>query len=182
MCCVSIKNYPSSISNIRYGVPQGSILGPILFSINMLPLGEVIRRHGISFHFYADDSQLYLPIKPNDPHMLSALHECLNDIKSWMALHFLQLNYRKNEILVIGPRQLSEQIMPSTGDLSKLIKPVARSLGVLFDSNLCFEQHITKIVQSCFYQLRNICKIRSILNQWRWNFVTFFHLLATWLL
>ena len=54
--------------------------------------------------------------------------------------------------------------MPSTGDLSKLIKPVARSLGVLFDSNLCFEQHITKIVQSCFYQLRNISKIRSILN------------------
>ena len=54
--------------------------------------------------------------------------------------------------------------MPSTGDLSKLIKPVARSLGVLFDRNLCFEQHITKIVQSCFYQLRNISKMRSILN------------------
>ena len=82
MCRVSIKNYSSSISNIRYGVPQGSILGPILFSIYMLPLGEVIRRHGISFHFYADDSQLYLPIKPNDPHMLSALHEFLNDIKA----------------------------------------------------------------------------------------------------
>ena len=104
MCRVSIKNHTSSISNIRYGVPQGSILGPILFSIYMLPLGEVIKRHGISFHFYADDSQLYLPIKSNDLHMLSALHECLNDIKSWMALHFLQLNYQKTEILVIGPQ------------------------------------------------------------------------------
>ena len=55
-------------------------------------------------------------------------------------------------------------MLPSTGDLSKFIKPVARSLGVLFDSNLCFEQHITKIIQSCFYQLCNISKIRSILN------------------
>ena len=136
----------------------------MLFSIYMLPLGEVIRRHGISLNFYADDSQLYLPMKPNDPHMLSALRECLNDIKSWMALHFLQLNYKKTEILVIDPQQISEQILSSTGNLSKLIKPVARSLGVLFDSNLCFEQHITKIVQSCFYQLCNIAKIRYILN------------------
>ena len=72
MCRVSVKNHTSSISKLRYGVPQGSILGPILFSIYMLSLGEVIRRHGISFHFYADDSQLYLPIKPNDPYMLYA--------------------------------------------------------------------------------------------------------------
>ena len=114
MCRVSIKNHASSISNIRYGVPQGSILGPIIFSIYMLPLGEVIRRHGISFNFYADDSQLYLPIKPHDPYMLSAIHECLSDIKSWMAQHFLQLNYKKTEILVIGPQQISEQIPPSS--------------------------------------------------------------------
>ena len=90
----------------------------------MLQLGEVIRRHGMSFNCYADDSQLYIPIKPNDPHMLSALHECLND----MALHFLQLNYNNSEILVSGPQHITKQILPSTDDWSQHIKPVARSL------------------------------------------------------
>ncbi len=163
-CCVSINNFTSSFSHIKYGVPQGSILGPILFSLYMLPLGEVIHRHGISFHCYADDTQLYLPVKPTDLSMLSSLQDCLSDIKNWMSLNFLQLNPNKTEILVIGSQHITNQILPSTGYLSQHIKPVARNLGVLFDSNLCFEQHIIKLVQSCFYQLRNIAKIRPILT------------------
>ncbi len=137
--CVSVNNYSSSFADIKYGVPQRSILGPILFSLYLLPLGNVICRHGISFHCYADDTQLYLPIKATDPSMLRSLHNCLNDVKNWMANNFLQLNYNKTEILIVGPQHFHEQLMPPMGHLLHLIKPVTRNLGVLFDNKLCYE-------------------------------------------
>ena len=107
---------------------------------------------------------MYLPVRATDLGMLSSLHDCLCNVKNWMSQNFLQLNSSNTEIVVIGSQHIAKKIMPSAGSLLKHIKPVAKNLGFWFDSNLNFEQQTTKLVQSCFYHLRNISKIWSILS------------------
>ena len=66
-------------TQVHHGVQQDLVLGPILFTLNMLSLGSIIRRHGISFHCYVDDTQLYLSIKLDETKPLARLLACLKD-------------------------------------------------------------------------------------------------------
>ena len=69
----------------------------------MLTLGLIFKKHGISYHFYVDDSQIYLPLKGNDKSSPIPLLECLKDVKAWMAFNFLNLNEEKTEVMVFVP-------------------------------------------------------------------------------
>lgn len=95
--CVSLGDSLSSSAPLLCGVPQGSVLGPLLFSLYLLPLGSILRKYGISFHCYADDSQIYVPLKRKNDNSVGQLLDCLDDIKAWMALNFLNFNDKKQK-------------------------------------------------------------------------------------
>ena len=87
---------------IKYGVPQGSILGPILFILYTQGLERIPRENGFEIHMYADDTQLYITFKREQSDKIVPLHEkCLKDIKEWMQINFLKLNEDKTQLLVI---------------------------------------------------------------------------------
>ena len=133
----------------------------------MLPLGQIIRKHGINFHCYADDTQLYLSVKPDEVTQLSKMESCLLDIKEWMAQNFLLLNSDKTEIMVVGPKSLRQNLsahMLNIDGISITSSAVIKDLGVTLDSDLAFDAHIKNISRIAFYHLRNISKIRKMLS------------------
>jgi len=96
-CLVCIGKQCSSKMKLGYGIPQVSILGPELFNLYTLPLGSVLTKHGVSFHLYANDTQIYLPLKRDDKHALKLLLDCIDELKLWIIGNFLSLNENKTK-------------------------------------------------------------------------------------
>ena len=167
---IKIGSTLSELSNLIYGVPQGSVLGPLLFSLYTTPLSKIIRLHPhIKFHFYADDTQLYIHLfHKNASSALAKLNACLRDVQEWMSLSKLKLNPEKTEFIVFGSKAQRQKISSHfpVSILGSLLHPVdsVRNLGVWFDADFSFSEHIKRTCKACFLQMRDLCRIRKYLT------------------
>ena len=100
--CVQIDGITLEFADLTCRVPQGSVLGPSNFCMYMYPLGSILRLHGINYHIYADDTQLFIYFDLSDPSIaIDKVNKCISDIRTWMIQNNLKINDSKTEFLVL---------------------------------------------------------------------------------
>ena len=152
-----------------FGVPQGSVLGPILFALHVSPIANVIEKTGLQHHQYADDTQLYISFKSTEkqPSVLST-ERAVEAVRRWFIVNGLQLNPDKTEAIFLGTTQNLSSIsdcetLNISGSVVKLADQV-KSLGVIVDSRLSFDAQISSICKASYFHIKALRKIRSALD------------------
>ena len=134
----------------------------------MYPIGSILRYHGINYHIYADDTQLYITFDLSDPSTaLEKINLCISDIRTWMIKNKLKINDSKTEFLVLTSSFFNQQFKDLKINVGNThIKPTAsaRNLEVIFDSHLNLEPHIINVCRSAYFHLKNIGSVRNMLS------------------
>ena len=155
---------------MKYGVPRGSVLGPVLFNIYIRNFIRVLREAGYIVHGYADDHQVLTAfrIEFQFETLAYSLPSCLNLITDWMTSHFLKLNAGKSNLLIFSPKNLRDKMFFDRVYLgNNIFIPVsfnAMNLGVKLDSELSFSPQISMILSQSYAMISSIGKIKRYLT------------------
>ena len=174
---VKIGQTLSDMLCMLFGVPQGSLLGPVLFILYIKQLEMIARKYGLSIQLYADDSQLYIsfhPMKPSELHNVTEkINQCLAEVKEWMVQNFMKLNEDKTELLLIGKSLVLKKFdLDISFQFGKTcITPTVckgdnwKSLGVLLDGTLSMERQINNVKRKCCWTMTSLRTIRRYLDE-----------------
>jgi hypothetical protein len=165
---VMIPGGNSSPLPLPCGVPQGSVLGPILFLIYLSGIGGVITPFDIHFALYADDIQLYVSTSVSDlPLTIARMEKCILALKDWLAASLLTLNGLKTEAIILGSPTILKKITfthISVAGIDIPFRPTVRDLGVTLDSSLTFHTYITHVCRKSFIRLRLVSRLRKSIS------------------
>ena len=168
---ICINGVESDPITLKYGVPQGSVIGPKNFTMYTKPVYNIALQNKVSIHIYADDTQLYTSFNVNDPNdlmvALQRMEKCVSDIALWMQLNKLKLNEDKTEFVLICHPRNRHKIPPVMIHIGKETIPSStsvRNLGATFDHGMRMSSHVTSTCQAMNFHLRNIGRIRKYLD------------------
>jgi len=140
----------SAMFECSSGVPQGSVLGLLLFGMYVSPIIDVISQHNVEYHQYADDMQLYVSLSPAD---LSTMESCASDVSRWFVENALLLDPTKTEAVIFGTSQWLSQVNRPQGvrvaGADVQFADYVKLLGVTLDSILSFDKHVIAVTRSC---------------------------------
>ena len=166
---VKINNTSSDTVTLTVGVPQGSILGPLLFILYTKDLETIALAHGFEIHLYADDTQLYLTFDSiNSCNIEQRIIDCMCDIRLWMLKNFLKLNESKTDVIIISSKHDSSEntttLKINAEGTSSIVNTDVKSLGIHLDEKLSMTTHISTTIQTCNMHLRNLWYLASKLT------------------
>ena len=159
----------SPLSPVCRGVPQGSVLGPILFVLYTADIIKLVQDFALRVHMFADDIQVYGSCSAKDTSDLSSrMCSCISSLHSWLKLNKLNLNTQKSSVMWIGTKQrlANMTLVPiQVGD--RVIQPVSSilCLGFSIDSSLSFSVHVSRTLSACFGMLRQLRSIRRSITR-----------------
>jgi hypothetical protein len=159
---VHVNGAFSTTHELSCGVPQSSVLGPLLYLLYTSPLGDLLCMRNMRYHLYADDTQIYAKFTYNDYDDMSTtkqrVEECLLEIDSWMSQNKLKLNRDKTELLIFHSKYHNAPVFPSLTFGDEVITPSdsAKNIGVIFDRTMSMSLQINAVCKAAFFHLRNI--------------------------
>ena len=166
---VRIGTTTSLTAPLTHGIPQGSVLSPLLFNIYTYSLSSI--PESCSFKSYVDYSKEYLSfLLPILDHSLLILEEDLHRVFEWCCKNSLLINPDKTKLMVIGSQQLLQQLdhIPSVNFIGKTLEPVAqvKDLGTIIDSKLKYNEHMQRLSSSsCISKLCQISRVKNLFDQ-----------------
>ena len=147
------------------GVPQETVVGPLLFNAYIAPLTTLLQKHNIHHHPYADDTKLYITFPPTDhTQALARMEACVQDAKAWLCDNGLVMNDNKSQAIVIRSSSLrTPTSLTRVNICGQLVdtSPVIRDLGFTIDTNLTMTSQVANVCRSAYYHLSRIAKIRD---------------------
>ena len=144
------------------------MLEPLLHSLYTTSLFSVISNYpGIQRHFHAHDTHLYLSFSPELISLaLSAMESCIRDVFSWMTSNKLTVNPKKTKYLLFNLRNINPPVNTSNFDSNIIsLSDSSKNLGVIFQTDMSLDKHVSSIVKSCFFQLRDFQHIRLFISK-----------------
>ena len=168
---VVIEDSVSVDQELDFGVPQDSVLSPRIYCLYTKPVSDIIQRHGLSHHSYADDTQLYMTMDHSNNDWrdgLARIELCVSEIREWMNQNMLKLNDDKTELILFASKykqDLYNDLSITIGDTVVDCSSQVRDLGVIFDRVLSLRQHVSYTSRACRFHLRNISRIRMYIPQ-----------------
>ena len=166
---ISLSDHCSAFDPVLSGVPQGSVIGPILLSMYIKPLSAIIDSHSTMHHSFADDLQLQMSAPPDEIYeLLHSMQSCICDVRAWATTNILELNGNKTELMLVTSKRTKHlHTLPTSITIGNAQIPFTQSmknLGFTLDCHPTMNAHVSNFARRYYFELRLLTSIRRFLT------------------